>query len=263
MRYKTFLSLCVLVCCLLGTVPAAAQTNATAPQSDFHWTVAPYAWLTGLYGTVGAKGFDTSVDASFADLSKYLNMAAMVHLEGIYGDRAGLFTDFNYALLGDQASGKRVSLDGKTSLILTDIAAFYRVGRFPLGQAGNADVTFDLLGGVRIWNLALKLNGDSARGGRDVYASRTWADPIVGARAEFHFAKSWLLSLRGGVGGFSVSSTLTWDTTAALGYTFWEHGTVLVGYRAVGDNYNTGSGRSAFKFDATLSGPILGVAFTF
>ncbi|BAH73620.1 hypothetical protein DMR_01290 [Solidesulfovibrio magneticus RS-1] len=64
------------------------------------------------------------------------------------------------------------------------------------------------------------------------------------------------------MGGFSVSSVLTWDTTAVIGYTFWEHGTFWAGYRAVGDNY-TSNGKNAFKFDAVLHGPIIGLAFTF
>lgn len=66
-----------------------------------------------------------------------------------------------------------------------------------------------------------------------------------------------------GLGGFSVSSALTWDTTGLIGYTFWQHGTLLAGYRAVGVTCSEGSGNNAFTFDATLSGPILGVALTF
>ncbi|MEL7640760.1 MAG: hypothetical protein AAGU21_14050 [Solidesulfovibrio sp.] len=261
MRHKLFLSL-VLVTCILGAVPAKAQSTPTATTGDVQWAVIPYAWLTGLNGTIGAKGYDTTVRAPFVNLAKYLDIGAMVHLEGLYRDRVGLFTDFNYSLLGDEASGKRIALDGKTSLLLTDIAAFYRLGTFPLGQA-DGFMNCDLLAGARIWSLSLLLDGDRARGGRNIFENRSWVDPVVGARAEFHFNKAWMLSLRGGVGGFSIGSALTWDATAAIGYTFWEHGTLLLGYRAVGVNHDEGSGRSAFTFDATLSGPILGLAFTF
>ena len=248
---------------ILSASAALARTPQQQARGDFQWTVIPYAWLTGLSGTVGARGYQTTVDCSFADLSKYLNIGAMAHIEMLYQDRVGLFTDINYSLLGDQASGKRISLDGKTSLFLTDVAAFYRVGTVPLGQNQTSSMTFDVLAGARIWSLALKLDGDRPRGGRDIFEQRTWADPIVGARTEFRLTDAWLLSLRGGIGGFSVSSALTWDATALVGYTFWEHGTLLAGYRAVGVNYNTGSGKSAFKFDATLNGPIIGLAFTF
>ncbi|EKO41211.1 MAG: hypothetical protein B193_0052 [Solidesulfovibrio magneticus str. Maddingley MBC34] len=242
---------------------AQAQMSQDKTQGDFRWTIAPYAWLTGISGTVGAKGYDANVNVSFADLSKYLNLGAMVHAEVLYRERFGLFSDFNYSLLSDQASSKRASLDAKMSLVLSDVVAFYRVGTVPLGKAQTASMDFDLLGGARIWSLAVKLDADRDRGGRNVFSQKTWVDPIVGARATFHLTDAWLMSLRGGIGGFSVSSALTWDTTALIGYTFWEHGTLLAGYRAVGVNYSEGSGKSAFQFDATLSGPILGVAFTF
>ena len=53
------------------------------------------------------------------------------------------------------------------------------------------------------------------------------------------------------------------DTTALIGYNFWENATVLGGYRAVGLNYESGSGRNNFKANATLHGPVIGLAFTF
>ena len=263
MRGKAFAAIFVIVFIMSFAATVGAQTARDETQGDFRWTIAPYAWLTGISGTVGAKGYDAKVDVSFADLSKYLNMGAMVHAEVLYRERFGLFSDFNYSLLSDQASSKRASLDAKMSLVLSDVVAFYRVGTVPLGKSQTSSMDFDLLGGARIWSLAVKLDAERDRGGRNVFAQKTWADPIVGARATFHLTDAWLLSLRGGVGGFSVSSAFTWDTTALVGYTFWEHGTLLAGYRAVGVNYSEGSGRSAFKFDATLSGPILGVAFTF
>lgn len=263
MRKMVFiLSVLFLMTTVLGS-PGQAQVAQNKTQGDFQWTIAPYAWLTGINGTVGAKGYDANVNVSFADLSNYLNMGAMVHAEMLYRERFGLFSDFNYSLLGADASGKRASIDAKMSLVLADVAGFYRVGTVPLGKAQTSSMDFDVLAGARIWSLAMKLDADTTRGGRDVYAQKTWADPIVGARATFHLTDAWLMSLRGGIGGFSVSSALTWDATALLGYTFWEHGTLLAGYRAVGVNHTEGSGKSAFKFDATLSGPILGVAFTF
>ena len=263
MRGKSFVWVFFMLMTLALSNTAQAQVAKDNAPSDFQWTVAPYAWLTGISGTVGAKGYDADVDVSFADLSKYLNMGAMVHAEMLYRERFGLFSDFNYSLLGADVSGKRSSLDAKMSLVLADVVGFYRVGSVPLGKAQTSSMDFDLLAGARIWSLAMKLDADGKRRSRDVYAQKTWADPIVGARATFHLTDAWLMSLRGGIGGFSVSSALTWDATALVGYTFWEHGTLLAGYRAVGVNYTEGSGDNAFKFDVTLSGPILGLAFTF
>lgn len=50
---------------------------------------------------------------------------------------------------------------------------------------------------------------------------------------------------------------------ALIGYNFGENTTILGGYRAVGLNYESGSGRDNFKANATIHGPVVGMAFTF
>ncbi|WP_052278926.1 hypothetical protein [Solidesulfovibrio magneticus] len=153
--FKTYCLIAVILLLFTAKIVFAQPPLKECVYGDFRWTIAPYGWLTGISGKVGARGYTTYADVSFADLSKYLNLAAMLHAEVTYNNTFGLFTDFNYSLLGDQASGKRVSLDGKSHLILTDVAAFYRVGTVPLGRTQTASVDFDLLGGARIWNMAL------------------------------------------------------------------------------------------------------------
>ena len=257
------LALAVLTLFLAGH--AAAQTTWQAKDSadDFKFVLAPYAWLMGLSGTVGVRGAQVNVDASFADLAKYLNFGAMLHADVLYRDTVGLLGEINYAVLGDQVSGKRVSLDGQMSLFLSDIAAYYRLGTFSLGKDGGCPASFDLLAGARIWSLAMRLKTESPLNERNVFKQTSWVDPIVGARAMFHLTDKWLLDFRGGVGGFGASSAFTWDAMGLVGYTFWEHGTVLLGYRAVGVTHDQGSGKNFFKFDATLNGPVLALAFTF
>lgn len=249
---------------LVLVMPAAAQTMQTQdPSGDFTFTLAPYAWLTGLSGKVGARGLETKVDMSFADMSKYLNFAAMGHAEMLYRDTLGLLGEFNYALLGDQASGKAVALDGQMNSIMSDVAAFYRLGTFPLGQDGSCPASFDLLAGARIWSLDMRLRADYRLHERSIHIQKAWVDPIVGGRAAFHLNKKWRLDFRAGVGGFGAGSAFTWDAMGLLDYTFWEHGRLLLGYRAVGVNYDQGSGRSAFKYNTVMHGPVIGLAFTF
>jgi len=260
---KRFIGLAVMAA-FLACAPAVQASQEDPAAGDFTFTIAPYAWLTGLYGTVGVGHRNVQVDASFADLSKYLNFAAMIHADIMYRDAVGLLAEFNYALLGDKASGKRVCLDGQMGLILSDVAGVYRLGTFELGQGGAASASFDLTGGVRIWQLSTRIESDNFLGsGRSVYASKSWVDPTLGARALIHAGKDWSFDFRGGVGGFGLTSAITWDAMALAGYSFWEHGTVLLGYRAVGVNHTEGSGRDQFRFDAVLAGPIVGLAFTF
>ena len=155
MRGKAFAAIFVIVFIMSFAATVGAQTARDETQGDFRWTIAPYAWLTGISGTVGAKGYDANVDVF-------------------------------YSLLSDQTSSKRASLDAKMSLAHSDVVAFYRVGTVPLGNSQTSSMDYDLLGGARIWSLAVKLDAERDRGGRNVFAQKTWADPIVGARAMFH-----------------------------------------------------------------------------
>ena len=50
---------------------------------------------------------------------------------------------------------------------------------------------------------------------------------------------------------------------ALIGYHFWENATILGGYRAVGLNDESGGGRDNLKANATMLGPVVGMAFTF
>ena len=54
------------------------------PHMGWHFTVAPYLWFAGMHGTVGARGYDASVHASFGDVFSYLNIGLMVAAEPRY-----------------------------------------------------------------------------------------------------------------------------------------------------------------------------------
>ena len=263
-RHKVARSLFLIALLLVPCVARAAQGAESAdPAQDFRFTVTPYAWLTGLSGTIGARGSATTVNTSFADLSKYVNTAAMLDVDILYRERVGFLADLNYSQLGDQVSGKAISLDSKSSLVLSDLAAYYRLGTTSLGAGDAGTASLDLLAGARIWSLGMSLNVNTFLADHSISETKTWADPIVGARALFHLGEKWALELRGRVGGFGVSSSLTWDAMGLIGYKLWEHGTLFLGYRGVGVNHTEGSGASRFVFDTTLHGPILGLAFSF
>ena len=63
--------------------------------------------------------------------------------------------------------------------------------------------------------------------------------------------------LYGDIGGFGVSSDLTWQLTAAAGYACTERCSMLLGYRYLDYDYESDD----FSFDAVESGLVLGVQF--
>ena len=63
--------------------------------------------------------------------------------------------------------------------------------------------------------------------------------------------------------GMDHASDLTWNALAALGYDLSKRSRLCLGYRAQGVNFKTGKVPDDLKFDMTISGQVLGVAFQF
>ena len=88
---------------------------------------------------------------------------------------------------------------------------------------------------------------------------KTWIDPVIGLRYQRSLSESFFFRAVSDIGGFGVSSDLTWQAFGGLGWRFSDSGNALIGYRALGTDYEDG----AFEYDVTAHGPVLGVEFTF
>ena len=96
------------LCSLFGSTGAACAADAIYPGADtveyttpsgWTFTVAPYGWLAGLEGDVGARGRTTHIDASIGDILDNMDIGVMGVAEARY-ERFGVFTDLNYVALG-------------------------------------------------------------------------------------------------------------------------------------------------------------------
>jgi hypothetical protein len=63
----------------------------------------------------------------------------------------------------------------------------------------------------------------------------------------------------GAIGGFGVGSDFSWQAAGLVGYRFGlfsdDNARGLAAYRALCQDYKSGSGSNAFKWDMTLHGP--------
>lgn len=81
----------------------------------------------------------------------------------------------------------------------------------------------------------------------------------MGIRARYNFSDDWYAAFRGDVGGFGISSDLTVNLFAALGYELSERTTLELGYRYLSIDYS----RGGFTYDVDTKGPFMGIGFTF
>ena len=253
-KFKT--ALAVLIVMLLISPAAVAQESsqttaetksATSTAKDWEFSLAPmYLWAVSIDGDQTVKGVDVDLDVPFSDIFDNLNGALTVHFEGLYQQRWGFYSDLNYIVLEMD--------DGATDIDFTEImfelAGFYRFTRGPHAIDG--------LGGLRYTSMDVDLDSP----GPDVDQGKDWVDPYLGLRWQWKFAEKWGSRLRGDIGGFGVGSDLTWNLVGLVDFKPWKHVGLFGGYRALYQDYSTGSGNNKFKFDATMQGPVLGLNIT-
>lgn len=255
------------------TVINSENPNGSNISVEDNWeiTFIPYFWMLNLDGDVTVKGTKSPASVSFGDIFENLNFAVMGELRVRKG-RIGGFFDGIFGVL--ETNNKTVQTgDGSARLkVEVDIAIleggfFYRIFDSKLGNVGSGAKTnmkLDLIAGGRWTYLKTKLDIESSP---NASGDANFFDPIVGFTSVFDFPHKINLSAHGDLGGFSVGSEFTWQLWATLGYRFGIYGdnnaNVLVGYRALSQDYKKGSGENKFVWDVIIHGPIIGLAIDF
>ena len=253
-RAPVFISLAIFI---LSVSTAGAQSS-TADELDEGWSfrIAPYAWATAITGTAGAKGVESDVDMSINDVIDNLDGALMTTVEVKY-NRFSFISDFVYAKLSDSAASPRGVLFEGADATLKE---FVYTGYLGYTAVDVEHLKLDLLAGLRVMNVSsdLDLNG-AALESRSFSGDKSWVDPVIGLRAHVPIAGNFSTNFLGDIGGFDAASKLTWQTTALLVYSVTDCVNIGAGYRALGDDYESGG----FKYDLVMHGPIFGMDYTY
>lgn len=234
-----------------GTSSEIPLNNAAPAETD-DWTFrsAMYVWGQALDGDVGIGRLNADVNVDFKDILEDLDIAAMGVFEVGRG-RWSVLADLSYAEISDSVSpfpklpSRSVNFEQKQ--FLGNFLLIYQLLQ-------KDSMKLDVFAGTRVnW---LDVDIDAGPGfSRD----KAWADPLIGARFEAPVGEDFFFRALGDVGGFGVASDLTWQTIAGFGWRFSATGDVLLGYRAIGTDYQDGN----FSYDVTAHGPVLGLEFKF
>ena len=272
---------CTVVLASGALTQANAADIAPAPDtSEWRFTLAPYAWGVGLKGDVGLFGLEPAeIDIPFSDILENLDFAAMGIAEAHNGTW-GAFVDINYTSLSadKSATGYRQPLGNilenidlkysvEAELDVTEFVATF-MGEW---RAYDSDqLSLDLLAGARYWNVQndisvkvdvdgtgpLGLSKSKALSGSD---GAWWIDPMVGAKARIDTDTPLYFTGWGLIGGFGVGSDLDWDVMGGIGYEWTEKFSTVLGYRAIGVDYDD----DGFVYDVVQQGVALGLVFNF
>ena len=237
----------VFLILVTGLVGLTAYAEDSSSNSNWVFNLAPmYLWAVSIDGDQTVKGNKVDLDIPFSDIFDNLKGALTFHFEGLHKQRWGFFSDLNYIVL--EMDDGPVDID--FTQILFELAGFYRIT--------EGAHTIDGLGGLRYSSMDVDLDSP----GPDVDQGKDWVDPYLGLRWQWKFAEKWVNDLRGDIGGFGIGSDITWNLVGMVNFKPWKHVSLFGGYRALYQDYSTGSGNNKFKFDATMHGPVLGLNIT-
>lgn len=239
---------------LWGLVGAALEvvTPCRAAEGDWSWQLTPYAWATGVGGTLRpfAGAPTVRIDKSFSDLNRDLDGAFFL---------SGLARRDRWVVVGD-VSGSSSSRSGVTP---PGIPAAGRLRQTSLTVAlgyrlrDDAGFTLDLLAGARAWEVkaAVAVPPLNQRLEREV----EFLDPILATRLNLRVAQRWTVLTYADVGGFGAGSESTSQLVLTANYRWREKMHLSGGYRWLHVDY----GRGGSRIDVTAGGPLLGATFQF
>ncbi|MCS0494684.1 hypothetical protein NVS89_06200 [Ancylobacter sp. MQZ15Z-1] len=229
------------------------------PSSDWRYQLTFYGWLTGLNGHVGVRGLPpANVDISAKDALEDLDGALMGSFLA-QNDKWTLLFDLIYTDVTSQATfgplGGSTARLGLTQVIVQGLAGY----ALPVGLPEGATLSGTV--GFRYQHLDSDFNFTNAYVPLAISSSGTqdWIDPTVGLFLQYKINDKWFFNALGDVGGFGVSSKLTAQGFASLGYMWTDSLSTAIGYRAIYTDYEDGG----FVYDVTQHGVFISAAYHF
>jgi hypothetical protein len=238
----------VIALALLSARTAYAQEQ-TQDIDGWSFRIGIPLWAAGTHGTIGAQNREVHLNESFEDALEALDFTAALNVE-VRRCRWLFFLDGDYYKFSDTGEPRglfsgipaQVSLDQK--ITFNDVALGYAVVK-------NECLSLELFAGAQLSYSASDLTVQFPAAAPTASASRFWADPIVGAYFNYRFSKPVGFYTKGDVGGFDLSSRLTWQVEAGFDFPIAQHFYFRLAYRCLSMDYN----HRGLEFNAIMRGP--------
>ncbi len=245
---------------------APMEPKATYSEDSWEFTMAPYAFLSSIDGSLGIGAQTAEFSSDFSDILSEIDFAMFLALEA-RKNRFAIINDFTYVGLspgGARPGSLYNQIDVELDMFIWNGIATYRF-------FDEEDWFLEVGGGLRFTYLSTEVSAHStalrtdpilaAATGLPPFAnatstSRVW-DGVGAIRFGYNFSDRWILRAYGDIGG--GDSKMTWQAMVNLGYVMSDKSTLLIGYRHLDYEFVKG----ITSFDMSMSGPQIGVAIKF
>ncbi|SDJ54010.1 hypothetical protein [Aliiruegeria lutimaris] len=246
---------------LAGAATAAflLATQAVA-QSQWEFTVSPYAWLAGLEGDLGTlPGLPSEkVSLSFGDIVEDLDYGLFLFASARNGP---------WVLFFDGSAVQTTSSESVGGPIVDSIEVESRTSNLALAAgrtvAGNNVSNLDVYIGARAWwlenEITVKTQTATGLGKIKKSSDASWVDPLIGIAGQYAASDRWNLFGSAEIGGIGLGADLEWGLMAGATYEVNERFGLTFAWRYLAVDYE----EDGIVFDVTQSGPLLGATFRF
>jgi hypothetical protein len=212
---------------------------------NWKYQLTPYLWTAGMSGQIG----EAVVDMDFSDILEMAEVGGAVGFEATYKDSWSVMAEGSYFEL---SVGGAIPEDPAGTTIGIDVGA----GAAMLAGMKRVADNVDLYMGARYMYMKTDVNPSL---GPTISDTQEWVDPIVGIRVRGEASDKLSVMLDMDVGGFGVSSKLTFHMVANMVYAFNDTYSGVFGYRLLDIEYD----RDGFVYDVKQDGLLMGLGISF
>ena len=247
---------------LAVAVPAQAQSAGptAAMDGEWHFTVAPYMWFSGIKGDVSVGELPpVAVDAPISDILSNFDFGLQGHLEA-RKDRVGLGFDFIWSDLGIPVAEDIEFADFTVDVrqLFTEGYVFYRIAS---GGADDRPATRDVLVGARYTGTRVRLQAERAGEEFDgEFQKLDWVDLMGGLKFRLPLGSRFALRGRGDVAGLGWE--LTGNLEGDLAFLASERWALGLGWRYMDIDYEKDETVIPARFALAYNGPRLWFAYS-
>jgi hypothetical protein len=229
-----------------------ASSNDDLTDKQWHYYATVYLWIPGIHGTVGIRGFDTSVHVSAGEIFSNFKGGFLGAFTPAYG-RFSAPVDFIWMRLKPSkeiAFNPAYSVQTTLNFSIVTPKVNYLLWNNPkLRIYGTA--------GPRIWHVGTTLDLIPTIDGRNLYAGSTWTDFVLGGRFSMPLGSKASVDVLGDAG--EGGATLDYQVGGLLNYQVKPKLALQGGWRYLTVHY----GNNGTVLNITTQGIIFGATYKF
>jgi hypothetical protein len=229
-----------------------ASSDADLTDNRWHYYGTGYIWFPGIHGTVGVRGFETSVHVSASEIFSNFRGGLVGAFIPSY-NRFSVPIDFMWMRLKDSKAIPFAPAYSVQALLNFSIAT----PKVAYLLVNSPKIKIYATAGPRIWHQGTTLNLTPTIAGRNLYAGTTWTDFVAGGRFSVPLGSKASVNVLGDAG--EGGATLDYQVAGFVNYQFNPKWTLQGGWRYLTVNY----GNNGNLINATIQGIVLGATYKF